>query len=247
MKKHFINLIIFITITFSSFAQQNQASMVNDFKQIASAGKGRYLIGGAIQTYSSDEVKGNQFFNPNFSKGAVVISTGEIIGSNYLFLFDKVRQELFIKSADDKKTQPEILLAEKTQIKSFTLFTDKHHFFEPVSKYDSENTNDFYEVLLQNNEAFTLLKFVKTTFVKMDKSDMQKFKNGDMSDEFVDKVTYFISFKNAKPQLIKFTKKSILNALPLQKKALAENYFASNNQEKIDEYFVINMTSTLNK
>src|ERR1700738_1136893 len=52
-----------------------------------------------IQTYSSGEVRGSQFFYPTWAPGS--INTGYKINSDkYLFLFDKVRQEVFIKVKD---------------------------------------------------------------------------------------------------------------------------------------------------
>jgi hypothetical protein len=238
------SLIIFIS---SASAQYNPVvGMQNSFKDISKFTSRQSGFEG-IQTYSSGNIKGSQFFYPNFSSGSVTTINNETISNTYLFLFDKVRQELFIMSKDDKRDPPEILLGEKPQIKSFTIATDKEHLFVPSRNYIPENTTDFYEELSKNDSGYTLLKFVKTTFVKMDTRDMQKMKSGDNYDEFVDKVSYYVSYKMAKPQQISLKQKSILGAFVGDKKTIVEEYIKAHDQNDINEQFLINLLGEVNK
>jgi len=198
------------------------------------------------QTYTSDNVKGSQFFYPGFKDGSVITTNNEVITGLYQFLFDKVRQQLFITAKADKRPQPEVLLAEKDQIKSFTITTDREHTFVAARNYDPANTNDFYEVLKKDDSGYSLLKLVKTTFEKMDYKDLQKVKRGDIYDEFVDKVSYYVSYKSGKPQEISFKKKNMPKAFQPDKKAFVENYTDMHGTDDVDEQYLINLVFAAN-
>lgn len=248
--KNSISVICFLFIISSTFAQYDPTiSMQGNFKDIATFSKtgGKQLGYQGIQSYSNGVVRGSQFFYPLFANGSVTTTNNEVISNIYQFLFDKVRQELFIISKDDKRPQPEILLSDKTQIKSFMISTDKDHFFVPAHDYIPENKTDFYEVLTKADTAYTLLKFVKTNFVKLNTGDIEKMKRGDMYDEFVDKTTYYISYKMGKPTPVTFKHKSILNAFPPAKKEIIDEYFRDHDQENENEQFLINIVDEMNK
>ena len=237
-------LSIFSLLLLVANTNAQTASMAANLKQ---AGLRAGLNGGyqTIQTYTSDNVKGSQFFYPGFKDGAVTTISNEYITGMYQFLFDKVRQELFITSKSDKSANPEVLLAEKQQIKSFSITTDREHTFVAARIYDPTNTTDFFEVLKKDDSAYSLLKLVKTTFVKMDMRDMEKVKRGEFFDEFVDKVTYYVSYKSGKPQEITFKKRSMPSAFRPDKKAFIDNYTDQSN-ENADEQFLVNLVSSVN-
>ena len=221
-------------------------SMQNDFKDIAHY-RGRQNGYEAVQTYSSGNIKGSQFFYPGFADGSVTTTNNEVLSGIYQFLFDKVRQEFFIINKSDKRDPPEVLLAEKSQVKSFTLTTDRDHVFVPARNYDAANNTDFYEILDKNDSGFSLLKLTKTTFVKFDNRDMEKVKRGDMYDEFVDKTTYYISFKNGKLQQVTFKQKSLVSAFPVSKKEIIDDFFRNHNQDEVNEQALINFVDAINK
>ena len=239
-------LLISSLLFFAFTTQAQTASMQGNLKDM-SLFRGNNTGYQGVQTYAAPEnVKGSQFFSPGFQDGSVTTMNNEHLTGIYQFLFDKVRQELFITSKSDKRAQPEVLLAEKQQIKSFTITTDREHVFAAARNYDPTNTNDFYEVLQKNDSAYTLLKFVKTTFVKMDYRDMEKVKRGELYDEFVDKTTYYISYKSGKPQEISFKKKNVANAFRPDKKAYVENYIDNHSSDDVDEQFLINLVYSAN-
>ena len=163
----------------------------------------------------------------------------------YQFLFDRVRQELFITAKADKNPQPEVLLAEKQQVKSFSITTDREHTFVAARIYDPTNTNDFYEVLKKDDSGYTLLKLVKTTFMKMDYGDMQKVKRGDIYDEFIDKTNYYVSYRSGKPQEITFKKKNMAKAFQADKKA-AVDYYTDTHGNDVDENYLVNLVLSVN-
>ncbi len=248
MKKLLLFFAYILLIFSCVFSQQVQVNMSNDFKQIASFNKGRAITSSSIQTYSSNEIIGSQFFYPSFSKGSVTNYSNEFFSTNYLFLFDKVRQELFIKYTLAKNNDAEILLADKSQIKRFSIYTDKEHLFLSSFLFDSTNNKYFYELLQGSSlQKISVLKLVQTTFVKMDKADMQKMKDGNFSDEFKDKISYFLSFESSKPKEIKLSKKNILLVIPDNKKNKANQYFIDNPDMIIDELFLSNFVTFINQ
>lgn len=240
----FCSLIFLISTVNAQFIPT--PSMQSDFKEIAKF-SGRQNGYEAVQTYSSGNIKGSQFFFQGFTDGSVTTTNNEVLKGIYQFLFDKVRQEFFIISKSDKRDPPEVLLAEKSQVKSFTLLTDRDHLFVPARTYDPANTVDFYEVLEKDDSGYTLLKSIKTTFVKFDNRDIEKIKRGDFYDEFVDKITYYISYKSSKPQSISLKKRNMINAFPEAKKAAVQSFQEDHSQDDVNEQYLINLVQAVNK
>src|SRR5487761_2008614 len=79
------------------FSQIENAQMGAEFKEVAT-NAGRQIQG--IQTYSSGKVKGCQFFYPTWTSGSITTKNNQVISKNYTFLYDKVRQDVFIKWKD---------------------------------------------------------------------------------------------------------------------------------------------------
>jgi hypothetical protein len=194
----------------------------------------------SLHTFSSGQVKGSQFFFPAWTPGAVTTNDKAEIGQGYVFLFDKVRQSLFIKPKDSSV----VLLGDFNQIYSFKLNTDKTHLFEKATHYDSTKKNIFYEVLFKNNN-YTLLKYVKTKFIKADMSDIMKVKNGDLYDEFKDETNYYLSYQNGLPQKIELKEKSIKKCFPNSKTKQIQAYFQQNEDSHIDEHYLINLLQNI--
>ncbi len=224
-----------LLISLATFSQVESAQIGAEFKEVA---KSTGLNG--IQSYSSGEVKGSQFFYPSWAHGTVTTIHNEVIGKDYSFLYDKVRQQLFIKWKDSSA----ILLAEKDQTKGFTLNTDKVHSFMSASVYDPSDKVNFFEVLAGNNQGYSLLKLTKAKFVKADQTDIIKMKDGDNYDEFIDEITYYISNKSGIPQPITFKAKSIEKAFPALKQKV-EDYYNQNDNATSDS-FLIGLVQSLN-
>jgi hypothetical protein len=214
--------------------------MRDEFSTIARFGSRQTGFEG-IQSYSSGQVNGSQFFYPTWTTGSVITTTNDTIGNRYLFLFDKVRQELFIKP----KTSNEVLQANKSQINSFTLKTERAHLFFPAIKYDIGKPGDFLEVLSLNDAGYTLLKSVKTKFIKADTRDLEKMRMGEVNDEFKDEISYYVSFNHGPLQRTELKGKSIKKALERAPQDKVAEYFKSNNNNTIDEQFLINLIESL--
>jgi hypothetical protein len=224
-----------------TFSQVENSAMADEFKELSRFGTKQTGFEG-IQTYNSGIVSGSQFYSPSWSVGTVTTTANETFGKGYFFLFDKVRQELFMKSKDSSV----ILLVYKNQIKSFILNTDRAHFFVASALYNSPEQGVFFEVLTKSDEGFTLLKLTKTKFVKGDERDIEKQSLGEIYDSFDDAVTYYFSDNSGMLQLIGLTEKSIKRALG-QKNNKASIYFAAHNKEHIDEEFLKTLFEFINQ
>jgi hypothetical protein len=229
MKRICFILPVHCFFSFQLLAQVSSVGMSNEFNSITHYGSRQTGFEG-LQTYSTHNVNGSQFFNDTWSAGSVTSPGKNIFSSGYLFLYDKVRQQLFVKQKDSDL----VVLIDKNQIYSFTITTDKPHLFQRASLYDPSNKNDFFELLAQNND-YTLLKLNSATFEKANPNDMEKVKNGIFEDAFVDHVTHYLYHKN-KLQKIALNENSIRKALRDQ-------------QDKVDEFFSLHendeMTETL--
>ncbi len=224
----------------AAFAQIENSVMADEFKEVSKFGSRQSGFEG-IQTYSSGIVNGNQFFSSSWCEGTVSTNFNETFGKNYSFLFDKVRQELFMKWKDTAV----ILLADKKQISSFTLNTDRVHYFMAGSKFDPALTEIFFEVLVGNEKKYTLLKQVKTKFVKADNRDMEKIKLGENYDSFVDEVTYYL-FCNHFLQQVSLKAKSIKKISSVDQNKI-NTYFFNHPDNKVDENFIMKLVQFLNE
>ncbi len=238
MKKLITILPVCFILTIQVFSQISSVGMSNEFKQITRFGKMQTGFEG-LQTYHSGNVKGSQFFNDNWSVGSVTTTDKEVFNNNYLFIYDKVRQELFLKPKDSDV----VVLADKSQIYSFSIFTDRMHNFQQALLYDPNQKGNFFEVLVQSDK-YTLLKLIKTTFEKANTNDMEKVRQGNFEDEFVDHVTHYL-YHNHKLQKISLNENSVRKALKdLQSKA--DDFLNLHSNNEFNEQLLINLITTIN-
>lgn len=225
-------------ITARAQAQVTSAGMGTEFKEISGFGSRQSGFEG-LQTYKSGSVIGSQFFNDSWSSGSVTGSNRETISINYLFLYDKVKQDLYIRPKDTNL----IVLADKNQLVSFVINTDKRHLFHNASIYDPNQKGNFFEILVENDN-YTLLKLIQTTFKKADPTDMEKVKNGEFQDEFVDHITYYL-YHNNKAEKIKLNENALRKALRGQEAKL-DDFFNTYSNSEVNEQLAINLINTIN-
>jgi hypothetical protein len=241
--KNKISLVILLFCTVNAFSQagSNSIAMGNEFAMLAAHG-GTGSNFSSFQTYTNSEVKGSQFFLPDWSTGEIALNDREVFKNGILLAYDKVRQEVFIKQKD----APDILLGTKEDINTFSLKeAGKEYHFVNSSVYSKEKPYVFYQVLVMDSSKFTLLKYTKGTFVKADKNDMMKQKEGDIYDSFVDKVTYYVSKENGE-----------LETLTLKTKALKKTFtdlninidkYINEHPGSVDEDYLISLVMELNR
>jgi len=242
---HVKNTIILFILLFSctfAFPQAatNSIGMSNEFAMLAAHG-GSQTSFSTFQTYSNNQVEGTQFFISDWRKGEITMNNKDVFNSGILLAYDKVRQELFIK----QENATDILLGSKDEIYSFSLRDDgKEYHFINSAVYTKTKPNVFYQVLVSDPSKITLLKYTKGTFVKADKTDMMKQKEGDIYDAFVDKITYYISKGNGELQPIQLKTKAL-------KKTFSElniniDKYISEHAGLVDEEYLISLVSDLN-
>ncbi|HET7000201.1 MAG TPA: hypothetical protein VFI33_02785, partial [Puia sp.] len=164
MKKSTIILPALILSSAAASAQVTNVAMGQEFADLA-AHQGIASNGfSAYQNYTSGQVNGSQFFLPGWSKGEVVTVHKEVYNEDLQFIYDKVRQEIFIRKKDSSMT----LLANKDEIASFSLKDDqgKQYNFVNSKLYTDETPEVFYQVLVYDSNKLTLLKYIKTIYVK---------------------------------------------------------------------------------
>jgi hypothetical protein len=224
-------------------AQATNVAMGQEFADLA-AHQG-YASNGfsAYQNYSSGETKGSQFFLPNWSKGEIVTVHKEVYNADLQFIYDKVRQEIFVRKNDSSL----VLLANKDEISSFSLKDDqgKQYNFVNSKLFTEETPEVFYQVLVYDSTKLTLLKYIKTTYVKADYHDMMKVKEGEVNDAYVDKNIYYIVKADGNLQPLELKNKSVKKVfnelnLPYQK-------YMSDHYQPVDEDYLIDMVTQLNK
>src|SRR4051794_21564989 len=96
----YILLFIIAPISLSTFAQETTVGLRNEFSQISKYTYGKQSGFEGLQSFSSKQVKGSQFYFPSWSGGSLIVDSNEVTASDFLFLYDKVRQELFMKLKD---------------------------------------------------------------------------------------------------------------------------------------------------
>jgi hypothetical protein len=218
--------------------------MGQDFQQLAkdqSNFKGS-ISPAAFQSYSSRDVNGSQYFFPNWHKGEVVTTRKEVFNNDLLFIYDKVRQELFIRKNDTSL----ILLANKDEIQSFTLKGNdgKEYNFVNSSLFTESKPEVFYQVLEYDSTGFSLLKYIKTVFEKADHTDLMKEQQGNIYDSFIDNVTYYVVDTKHDPQPVQLKTKSIRKALSSFN--IDADKYLNSHPASIDESYLIGMIKFFN-
>jgi hypothetical protein len=225
-------------------AQVTNVAMGQEFAELA-AHQG-YASNGfsAYQSYTSSQINGSQFFLPEWSSGEVITIRQEIYSQDLQFLYDKVRQELFVR----KKDSAMILLTNKDEVKSFKLKNDEgEQFIFLNSKYfTGERPEVFYQMLINDSANLTLIKYIKTTLEKADTRDMMKVREGEINDAFVDKNTYYIVGPKSIQIPVQLKSRSLKNAFA-ELGINADTYLKDHPQGIIDENYLVMMVKELNR
>ncbi len=241
--KSAIILPVLLSSTVALSAQVTNVAMGQEFAELA-AHQG-YASNGfsAYQNYSSGQVNGSQFFLPGWTKGEVVTIHKETYNDGLQFLYDKVRQEVFIRKTDSAF----VLLTNKDEIQSFSLKDEQGNRYNFVNSkmFTDETPEVFYQVLVYDSAKLTLLKYIKTLYIKADYHDMMKVKEGEVNDAFVDKYIYYVVKADGVLQPVELKNKSVKKVfselnLPYQK-------YMDDHYQPVNEDYLIDMVKQLNQ
>ena len=157
-------------------------------------------------------------------------------------MLDKVHQQLFF----EQTATSNIMNIEKVQIKKLRITAEgKDHIFGIADIYLNLKKGIFCEILVENNNKYSLIKTVTTKYIRADNAGFAKMKEGEFSDEFVDNATYYILRPSLSAKKVTFKEKSIQNAF--KEKDTADDYLNKNEFIKKDEYFLINIVNYINE
>jgi len=242
-----------ITNTFDSYLRGAEFS--NGVYVISSYGAGGpsrvQLTGfGALNTITSgvmlpviehkEETRGSRYLLNRFAKGLIVDHQDHVINDPGMLLnYDKIDGQLMI--AKDGKNYLEV---DKEKVAAFALKTeDSSYVFLNVPILSKEN----YFLLIANGTKYSAYKSVRTKFVKSNYTSNGLVETGNNYDEYVDKQTYYwVDQKNEKAGIFELKKKSIKEAFASEA-AKVDAYFSLHKHEDVDENFVKNLISYLNR
>lgn len=195
-----------------------------------------------FQTYSSNNVEGSPYYTPSWTTGSVTTLSKETFAGNLVFLYDKLKQQLYIKAKDSAT----VIQADKSQISSFSLNTNSGtHTFVPAWSYTPANNSDFFEVLLKTDKGYSLLKQTKSKFVKADPRDMEKQRLGEVYDSYQDQVSYFVHGADGSLVAVSLKEKSLEKALAPVKDKVA-NYYDQHRDSDLNENYLVGLLQSLN-
>jgi hypothetical protein len=196
----------------------------------------------AFKTGYAGDVKGSQFFLPDWTKGEVITVRQEVYGDDLQFVYDKVRQELFVR----KKDADPVLLANKDEIKSFSLTDENRAQYNFInSKYFSDERPEvFYQVLVYDSSKLSLFKYIKTSLVRGNPNDIIKQNEGKVYDEFVDKIIYYLEMGKGDFKPVPLKSKNIRKVL--DELHINADAYLNSHPEQPDEKYLIEMIQSLN-
>jgi hypothetical protein len=197
-------IVVFVFYSMITFSQAgtNPLSTNQEFATMVA----HHSSTSSIQSFSSGQVDGSQFFLPEWQRGEVVMNDNEVFSSELLFIYDKVRQELFIRQKDSSF----LIQGSKEDIYRFSLRVDGRHYnFINSARFSETRPEVYYEVLVEDSAGLSFLKYTKASFVAADKTDMMKMREGAVSDAYVDKITYYIVKGKNEPKPVQLKMKSV--------------------------------------
>jgi hypothetical protein len=224
---------VFLICSMTAFSQAgiNPQSTSQEFATMVQ----RHSSTSTIQSFSSGQMDGSQFFLPEWQRGEVVMNDNEVFSSGLLFIYDKVRQELFIRQKDSSF----LLQANKDDINRFNLRADGRQYnFVNSARFSESRPAVYYQVLVEDSAGLSFFKFTKANFEAADRTDMMKMREGAVLDAYVDKITYYIVKGRSEPKPVQLKMKSVkqvMGELGVDTEAYIKSHPGSVNEDWLAE------------
>lgn len=210
------------------------------FHIITTQNMGALNTGGFLPVFHQPvETKGSRYLMSGWSSGLVVNQFDTIINNeSYLLNYDKISGGLLL--TQDKQTYIEI---DKAQVKSFALKNSEGGYvFERAPLI---NGSDYFQ-LLSKGDKYAAYKSIKAKLVKANGVSNGLTEVGNSYDEYVDHVVYyFVDVKNKTVRQFELKKKSIKEAVGLEKEK-TDKYFSDHKRDDVDDNFVKGFIAYLN-
>ncbi len=188
-----------------------------------------------------ENTKGRRFLFNTWATGSNVSDKqGQPMNiSSYLFNYDELTGSLL--ATENKK---DILSVTPGALKSFTLeYRGKQYAFAHIGAIDSTR---FYLRLAGGDGMYALYKECKVRFVKSNYRNDGIIQSGNPNDEYIDESQYYIIRPNEETGRIVFKPSDIKNILVAEKEKV-KAYFNQHSDDPVDEYFLTDLITSLNK
>jgi hypothetical protein len=217
---------------------QTSIGIENDLKGVMASGGN--VMHTTISAFNSPEIKGKRYVFDTWTAGSVISLNGTAYSSNYSFNLDKINQDLY---ASLDKDHNNVVLLDKSKIKRFN--AGPVSFVSAVSLKGS-TPGYFYQVLVEDSTKYSLYKLTTTKFVKANPNDIMNARTGNVANEYVDNINYFISTNNGELKKIGLNEGNVRKTLKANNDKV-DNFFSTNSASSVDESFLIDLIQYLNK
>lgn len=228
--------VLCLLLIYKTTSAQNNIAISDDMRYLSMHNLS--VSSSAISTFSNNKVKGSQYLYDTWTKGSITTIENINYANNFLFNFDKVNQNLYIKYTQQNDLT---ILLDRSTIKSFKV--GEHTFIAPPTD-EAKLKNTFLEVLVADS-AVTLYKARLTKFVKYDPTSMFNMRTGNFSDEYVETVTYYVSFKHGALKKVNLSESSISKVFKDMSNKVSQ-FLDMNLNKELDESVLINLVQYLN-
>ena len=224
-----------------TLVSQSAAASMGGFSGAMSSG--HVYSGGGIGAFSiKEDTKGSRYlFTDEWARGTINTVNGLTINNPRMLInYDKMNRSLFI-TEDSRK----VIEIDKDQVRSFDLrMNDQQYHFKRVRNIDSMQ---FFLVLREVPEKYSLYKLTKTRFVKSNYHSDGMVESGNPYDEYTDQQFYFLQPPGDQPfKLITVLKikplRELMNADPK-----ASAWLSKHKYDPVDEQLLIDMVDYINQ
>ena len=189
---------------------------------------------------SNDAVDENAYFSKEWVKGSVTATDHNTYGSDLVFMYDKISGNLYFRKPDSAI----VMQADMDKIVLFYLFTDKPHVFVKSDYFPGADKNHFYEVLVLNDNKYSLFKFTRRVYETSSDNKARQALTEDMtSGSYQDKTSYFL-YSNSSLKEVELRKNNFLNAMDADKDKVEQ--YIHTHKGNFNEEYVAKMLVDLN-
>jgi hypothetical protein len=230
----FLSLFIYADFVYC----QTSVSIGNDLKGLMATGGS---VGNTVvSSFNSPGIKGKRYVFDTWTPGTIISADGNIYSSKYSFNLDKINQDLYAVADSNYNS---VFILDRSRIKRFNAgnlsFINSINLHGNVPGY-------FYQILVDDSTKFSLYKLTTTKFVKANPNDIMNARTGNVENEYIDDVKYFISVSNGDLKKINLNESNIRKTLKANGEKV-DNYFSTNSFKSVDEAFLVDLIQSLNK
>ncbi len=223
-----------------TMTSESVAASLGGYSSALASGR---TFSGTIGAFSiKEETKGSRYLlTDTWAHGKITSMDGVVTNDRKMLInYDKMNRSLYI-TTDGKR----IIEIDKSEVRSFDLHTDwQDYHFKRLRNIDS---NQFFLVLREVPEKYSLYKLTKTRFVKSNYHSDGMVESGNPYDEYLDESFYFLQPPGDQPfKLITVLKvRALKEMLGADPKAAA--WLSKHKYDPVDEQFLKSMVDYMDQ